>query len=78
MSTTYFDPGAHLFFRVVEIVPGKNLAAYITPCCGRDGKGSVNSPTGVCCRGCYRPVDSIFGTGPSADVVKEITGLEVI
>jgi hypothetical protein len=78
MNTTYFDPEERLHFKLSEIVPGKSLAYYVTPCCGRDGKGSANSPTGVCCRGCYAAVDPIFGTGPSAADVKRITGLEVI
>lgn len=35
----------------------------LTPCCYADGKGSANSPTGVCCRACYRAVDAYYG-GP--------------
>ena len=36
---------------------------YLTPCCGASGKGSATSPSGVCCRACYAPVSSVFGTG---------------
>lgn len=39
------------------------IVYYLTDCCGASGKGSVNSPTGVCCRKCYREVDAVFGMG---------------
>lgn len=32
-----------------------------TSCCGASHKGSANSPTGVCCRQCYRPIDPSTG-----------------
>lgn len=30
---------------------------YLTGCCQASAKGSANSPTGVCCRACYRTID---------------------
>lgn len=33
----------------------------LTPCCYASGKGSVNSPTGVCCRACYAAVEAYLG-----------------
>jgi hypothetical protein len=41
-----------------------DLVYALTPCCNASGKGSANSPTGICCRACYQPVDSYFG-GPA-------------
>ncbi len=33
----------------------------LTPCCKASGKGG-DSPTGVVCRACYRPVSAKYGT----------------
>lgn len=42
---------------------GKDTLLYpLTECCGASGKGA-ESPTGVVCRKCYKPVDAIFGDG---------------
>ncbi|GAB3162049.1 hypothetical protein GCM10027258_80280 [Amycolatopsis stemonae] len=41
---------------------GSEYLIPLTPCCHASGKGS-ESPTGVVCRGCYRPVDGKYG-GP--------------
>ena len=57
-----YDPAVGLYFVVDPEFP--EIAGYLTECCQASGKGSVNSPTGVCCRKCYNPVDPIFGTGP--------------
>jgi hypothetical protein len=43
------------------------MVHYLTQCCRASAKGSVNSPTGVCCRNCYRPVDAAMGGGWMAD-----------
>jgi hypothetical protein len=43
------------------------MVHYLTMCCQASAKGSANSPTGVCCRGCYRPVDPALGDGWMAD-----------
>lgn len=34
---------------------------YVTNCCGASGKGSVNMPSGVCCRACYKDVGAVYG-----------------
>lgn len=39
------------------------IVFYLTGCCRADAKGSANSPTGVCCRSCYRPVPAELGAG---------------
>jgi hypothetical protein len=43
---------------------GTEYLIALTPCCFGSGKGSADSPTGICCRGCYRTVDAKFG-GPA-------------
>lgn len=36
------------------------IVFYLTECCKASGKGSSNSPTGVCCRACYQPVPEVL------------------
>lgn len=43
------------------------IVFYLTECCRASAKGSANSPTGVCCRSCYRAVPAALGAGWMAD-----------
>jgi len=46
---------------------GNEFLVPLTACCFGSGKGTTNSPTGVCCRACHRPVDAKHG-GPATVV----------
>ncbi len=47
------------------IAESAGMLYYLTHCCHASAKGSSNSPTGVCCRACYRPVSPDLGGVPS-------------
>lgn len=63
----------------VEVETGMKYAVtpeghpyYVTPCCKASAKGSGNSPTGVCCRACYAPIDPALGGIPAQTVVGKV------
>lgn len=61
-----------------DVVVCDGIVYLLTECCSASGKGSSNSPTGICCRACYRPVDSRFGWAAlvtDADVVDSLAGV---
>lgn len=66
----FTDPTNNLTFEVSD-----GMAFYTTACCGASGKGSSDSESGVVCRACYHDVDSIYGTGPTADVLAQVPGV---
>ena len=49
---------------VGRIYEGHGMRWYVTECCTASAKGSAGSPTGVCCRACYQPVDAALGGLP--------------
>jgi hypothetical protein len=53
---------------VAEVAEGTwRMRYYLTDCCQASAKGSANSSTGVCCRGCYREIDPALGGLPAQD-----------
>jgi hypothetical protein len=44
------------------VAAADGIVFYLTACCRASAKGSSNSPSGVCCRECYRPVSGDMGT----------------
>jgi hypothetical protein len=63
MTTTHTAPVVLASVIDGDIAVQDGMVYRLTVCCKASGKGSANSPTGVCCRNCYRPVDSKFGWG---------------
>lgn len=49
---------------VGTIAESDGFRYYLTDCCRASAKGSVNSPTGVCCRACYAAIDPDLGGVP--------------
>lgn len=46
------------------VAESDGMRYYLTECCGASAKGSSNSSTGVCCRGCYKGIPAYYGGLP--------------
>lgn len=64
-STIFETDGVIVSSSLAIVAESDGTRYYLTHCCGASAKGSGNSSTGVCCRGCYREIPEWYGGMPA-------------